>query len=63
MAHIKEIELEKQREKFKKNYGVDIMTREGRLLLKNELYKRDKVKFINDLVCIEDRDSPGIPLS
>jgi hypothetical protein len=47
-------------ESFKEKYGIDIMSKEGRLLLKNELYRRDTVLFINDLVMIEDKDQPGI---
>lgn len=60
MSQLSVSELQKKREFFKENYGIDIMTKSGRLLLKNELYRRDKKAFINDLVKIEDRDAPGI---
>src|SRR5690554_6901246 len=53
-------DFQEKREAFKEKYGIDIMTGEGQLLLKKELYKRDIVKFINELVMIEDKDMPGI---
>jgi len=53
-------DFQEKRESFKEKYGIDIMTGEGQLLLKKELYKRDIVKFINELVMIEDKDMPGI---
>jgi hypothetical protein len=60
MAHITAQKLQKKRDRIKEQYGIDIMTKEGRLLLKKALYKKDKKKFINDLVKIEDRDKPGV---
>jgi len=52
--------LQKMLSNFKEDYGIDLFTKEGQLLLKNELYRRDVVLFINDLVHIEDKDSAGI---
>src|SRR5690554_73889 len=49
-------DFQEKREPFKEKYGIDIMTGEAQLLLKKELYKRDIVKFINELVMIEDKD-------
>ncbi|MFP4661950.1 MAG: hypothetical protein ACLFPF_07165 [Halanaerobiales bacterium] len=60
MAALSIEDLQKKREQFKEQYGIDIATEEGRLLLKNEAYRRNTAKFIDDLVKIEDRDSPGI---
>src|SRR5690554_2691345 len=57
---ISEKELEEYRENIKDKLGVDIFTEEGQLTILNETYKRDKYKFINDLVKIENRDTPGI---
>lgn len=59
MSHLSS-ELQQRREQFKEQYGVDIGTREGQLLVKKENYRRDKKKFINDLVKIEDKDTLGV---
>ena len=52
--------LQKMLSSFKEDYGIALFTKEGQLLLKNELYRRDVVLFINALVHIEDKDSAGI---
>jgi hypothetical protein len=60
MAALSVDDLQSKREYFKENYGIDIMSKSGRLLLKNEEYKRDTKKYINDIVKIEDKDKKGV---
>jgi hypothetical protein len=63
MANLSIEDIQKQREYFKENYGIDILTNIGQSIVLNQGYKRDKGKFINDLVKIEDRDVPGVVVS
>ncbi len=47
-------------QQIKNELDFDPLSRSGELLIKKEIYSRDRKKFINDLVKIEDRDKSGI---